>query len=147
MRGLVGPRPTVQDPELGVLHRRRGRWRGEVRLPATAAGPAGALPVSVPGSRRAPSPEALVVARRVAVELERCATTIEAALDEHRRDCGIPPLVGTVEPVPLGLAVITLERRLVLELAYRVPWDDEHTLGARFVDGELIELNGSILLP
>ncbi len=43
-----------------------------------------------------------------------------------------------------SLAVITFERRPTLELAYRVPWDDEHTLGARVLDGVLLELCGSI---
>jgi len=30
------------------------------------------------------------------------------------------------------------------EVAYRVPWDEEHTLGARLAGGALVELCGSV---
>jgi hypothetical protein len=32
---------------------------------------------------------------------------------------------------------------LTLELGYGVDWDEDHTLGARFQQGRLVELNGS----
>ena len=32
-----------------------------------------------------------------------------------------------------------------VEIAYRVVWDEEHTLGARFDHGAFVGLNGSIL--
>jgi hypothetical protein len=32
-------------------------------------------------------------------------------------------------------------------LTVEVAWDDEHTLGARLRDGQLIGLNGSVLAP
>lgn len=64
-----------------------------------------------------------------------------------RHDAGCPPLIDAVGPKPVGVAVVRLDGRHVLEVAYRVPWDDEHTLGAHFADGVLVELNGSILLP
>jgi hypothetical protein len=43
--------------------------------------------------------------------------------------------------------VITLDQTLVVELGYRVSWDEEHTLGARFHGDELIEPCGSVLEP
>jgi hypothetical protein len=40
-----------------------------------------------------------------------------------------------------------LDRQLTVEIGYRVAWDEEHTLGARFRDGQLVELSGSVLRP
>ena len=38
-----------------------------------------------------------------------------------------------------------LDRVETVEIAYRTDWDTEHTLGARFQDWALIELNGSVI--
>ena len=51
------------------------------------------------------------------------------------------------EPAPASAAVIDLDGSPTIQLAYRVSWDDDHTLGACLRDGRLIELNGSILEP
>ncbi|MGD9753418.1 MAG: hypothetical protein AB7W59_20685 [Acidimicrobiia bacterium] len=149
------------DPTLGVLQRRWGWWHGRIPLsadlcspppapspaPVAASAPAAAtdpvtVPLRLPGGRRGPDPAALALAVRAPAELAACRNDIAAALDEHRRAAAVPPL--TTPAVPIGLAVITFERRRTLELAYRVPWDDEHTLGARVRDGVLLELCGSI---
>ena len=34
--------------------------------------------------------------------------------------------------------------RRAVEIAYRVAWDEEHALGARFHDWALVEVNGSV---
>jgi hypothetical protein len=35
----------------------------------------------------------------------------------------------------------------VVEIGYEVAWDEGHTLGARFRDGQALELSGSVLAP
>jgi hypothetical protein len=37
--------------------------------------------------------------------------------------------------------------RRTLTKSYRVAWDEEHALGARFRSGQLLELCGSVLAP
>lgn len=41
------------------------------------------------------------------------------------------------------VVVIPQEGALTLELGYQAEWDEDHTLGARFRDGKLVELDGS----
>lgn len=43
--------------------------------------------------------------------------------------------------------VVELDGELATELCYKVPWDEEHTLGARFRGTQWIELCGSTLVP
>ena len=43
--------------------------------------------------------------------------------------------------------VTPLDGRITLEIGYQVAWDEEHTLGARICDGQLVELCGSVLAP
>lgn len=45
------------------------------------------------------------------------------------------------------VAILQRDRKLIVEIGYKVAWDEEHTLGARLWDGKLIELNGSVLPP
>ncbi len=45
---------------------------------------------------------------------------------------------------PVHATVIRLDGQPTFELGYRVPWDDEHTIGARFRDGALVDLCGSV---
>jgi hypothetical protein len=41
----------------------------------------------------------------------------------------------------------TSRTRKLTEVGCRVQWDEEHTLGARFQNGRIIELCGSVLEP
>lgn len=41
--------------------------------------------------------------------------------------------------------VTPLDGELTVEIGYRVAWDEEHTLGARFREGQFLELCGSVL--
>ncbi len=51
----------------------------------------------------------------------------------------------TWEYVEVESASVTpLGRKLCAEVALRCAWDEEHTLGARFISGAFAELNGSI---
>ena len=45
------------------------------------------------------------------------------------------------------VAAVPLDGRLVVELGLTIPWDEEHTLGARLHEGRRIELCGSVLRP
>ena len=45
------------------------------------------------------------------------------------------------------VSVTPLSGEPVVEIGYEVAWDEEHTLGARLRDGQLLELSGSVLAP
>lgn len=131
----------VVDAELGPLLRIRNAWRGHVRID-----PFGPIPLTVPGSRSEPDEDALTLALAANHEYEHCAHAIDEELAEHRSAYETD---GTVVSAiaPSYVAVIRLDHRLVLEFGYRVPWDEEHTLGARLIEERLIELNGSVVEP
>jgi hypothetical protein len=131
----------AHDDVLGPLTRRRGWWRGTVDV-----GGHRAVPLALPGPRRGPDPEAVTLARDATGQLHAARPSILAALREHHETAtdGAP---WPGEPPPTYLSVPTIDGRLVLEVGYRVPWDDDHVLGARVVDGGLLELNGSVLEP
>lgn len=142
---MFGRTKPIDDPELGTLQRSRGAWRGTIHL-----APHGEIALSVPGSRSQPDPEAVALARTIPSEYERCRDAIADALAEHRattlgENDPIEDDPVENEPAPSSAAVITLDRTSTIQLAYRVDWDDDHTLGACLRDGQLIELNGSIL--
>lgn len=135
------PSTRVDDPELGSLVRSRRVWRGVIHLH-----PHGAIPLVLPGSRSQPEVDALALARTIPAEFVRCRAAIADALAEHRATAlgtGVSPRVDR-QPPPSSAQVIDLDGRLTIQLAYRVDWDDDHTLGATLREGRLIELNGSI---
>ncbi len=45
------------------------------------------------------------------------------------------------------VSVTPLAGQPVVEIGYEVAWDEGHTLGARFRDGQALELSGSVLAP
>jgi hypothetical protein len=130
----------VVDAQLGRLERRRRWWRGRITL-----GDHLDVPLAVPGGRSGPDPDALTMARSIATSYAGWQPALVEVLTEHR------PEVGSDEPVAIPpavyAAVITLDGELTVELGYRVAWDEEHTLGARFRGGEPVELCGSVLEP
>jgi hypothetical protein len=142
---MFGRVKSFDDPELGPLQRARGAWRGTVRL-----GSHGPIPLAVPGSRSEPDAAALALAQTIPAEYDYCRAAIDNGLDEHRSTIlagdGPAPAQGAL-PQPSSAAVIEFDGALTIQLAYRVEWDDDHTLGACLRGGELIELNGSILEP
>jgi hypothetical protein len=128
---------TFEDPQLGPLTRRRGRWRGEVDL----AG--GRVALAVVGPRRGPDPDALALARRAGDELDSARPEVELALADHHEPSGDEARAWRVE----WASVAPVDGVLTLELGLDVAWDEEHTLGARLREGLLVELNGSVLRP
>jgi hypothetical protein len=75
---------------------------------------------------------------------DRWRPTIEAALLEHATDAG-----AIVErmPEPSYIAVISVDGLPTIEFGFEVPWDDDHTIGVCLRDGNVVEVNGSVLEP
>ena len=128
---------THEDPKLGQLTRRRGRWRGHVELDGAR------VPLAVVGGRKGPDEAALVIARQAADELASVRSELEGALADHREPWGASAEGWRVE----WASVWPFDGALTLELGLSTAWDEEHTLGARLRDGRLVELNGSVLAP
>lgn len=144
----LSPHP---HPAFGPLQYARGRWRGTIALDGQK------LALFVPGSRDGPAPDAVQIAERASTWWAAARPQLEAAIFEHYeggRDAGIegvPALSAPVEVWPhvtlSSLQVRPYGARDEVEVALRVVWDEEHTLGALVRDGEFAGLNGSILEP
>jgi hypothetical protein len=151
--------PPHVDPDLGELRRKSGMWRGEIALGETR------IPLALAGSRAAPDPGALTAARSIASRFESWRPSIGRALFEHYSPYaeavtageahqplgGLPPIAAPADvwphTTPEFIRIAPLDGQLTTEIGYRVTWDEEHTLGARFRDGQLLELCGSVLAP
>ena len=84
----------------------------------------------------------------VVSDYQRIRPLVRDALVDHGADGLSAGEITRLEvPDPVYATVINLDRRPTVELGFRVDWDDEHTLGARIRDGELVELCGSVLAP
>jgi len=149
--------PPVTDPELGVLSRSRGMWRGQLALEG------GSVPLAIAGARDAPNPEALALARGLPASWLRHRQALAQALMEHYAPYQEAVAARETEPPPdplpvvarpsdvwpfvtvLSACVAPIGRRLMTEVALAATWDVEHTLGARFDASSFVDLNGSIL--
>lgn len=118
---------VVDHAELGRLERRRGRWRGVVDE----------VPLVLSGGRG--GPDDVAVAGATAFDLDAAKVLVEPELREHRDAPFAWSEVTTV--------YVFADKDGRVEWGLRVTWDEEHTLGARFRDGALVELNGSVLAP
>ena len=145
------------DPQLGTLHRRRGAWRGTIALDGGAL-----VPLVVSGGHGAPDEEALRQARAFPADWRAQAA---GALFEHLEPYAAAVAAGELEPPTGGMPKIAtpadvgphvtvefvrtekIDGAFVVEAGCRVAWDEEHTLGLRFRDGRLRELNGSVPGP
>jgi hypothetical protein len=158
MLGLFKSAPFI-DPQLGELRRSRGAWRGTLALEAASR-----VPLVLVGSRAAPDPDALRIARLIPVDFPSWRAGIERELFEHLAPYAEAVVAGELVPLtPLPeidvpsavwrhanvefVQVGPLDGQLTVEIGYRVEWDEEHTLGARFRGGKLVELCGSVLPP
>lgn len=159
MLGFFKSTPFV-DPQLGELNRLRGAWRGTLKVDIGVA-----VPLVLSGGRAAPDAEAMRIARSVPSDYPSWRPAIERELFDHYSPYAEAVAAGDLDPPISGLPPIdapssiwphaTLEfvrvaplgGVLTVEIGYRVVWDEEHTLGARFRSGQLLELCGSILAP
>lgn len=140
---------TVLDPALGELRRSGGAWRGRLSV-----GGAPAVALALPGDGNEPDPRAIEVVRELDARLPDWRAGIAAALLEHLEPYAAEADTGNfghikapedVWPHARLCHVNVFEQSgvLTLELGYGVDWDEDHTLGARFQQGRLVELNGS----
>lgn len=154
MFGLFSSKP-FDDPGLGQLCRTRGEWRGTLELDGM-----GTVELVVSGDRAAPHEQALLVARGLAGEYPGWRRALEGALYDHYEpyaDSDDPadsmPRLQSPSDVWTHVTVLYVSvvagrtAPPVIELGLSVAWDQEHTLGARFRLGQLVELNGSVLAP
>ena len=123
------------------------------------------VPLIVGGTRKGPDQQALNLAVNLDRDLQSVDPQLKQAMFEHYEPYaaafqeGELKLEGGAFPQAksgaeaLGLAeveavlVVELDGALATEVCYRVPWDEEHTLGARFRGGQWVELCGSTLVP
>jgi len=148
------------DPQLGELHRSRGAWRGTLKLDLEAP-----VPLVLSGGRTAPDADALRIARSIPSEYASWRPAIERELFDHYSPYAEAVAAGELDTPssvlpPINapasvwfhttlafVQVAPLSGILTVEIGYRVAWDEEHTLGARFRDGQMLELCGSVLEP
>lgn len=154
MFGLFKSEP-FRDGQLGELRRSGGYWKGNLVL-----APCGAFRLSLVGSREAPNPVALRLAKELPDRFKGLMPDIQGGLFEHYAPykeavdageyTGSPcPNIASPEAVwphvtPAPVLIELLEGVPTVEIAFRVAWDVEHTLGARFRDWQFTELNGSV---
>jgi hypothetical protein len=152
--GLFKSEP-FRDGQLGELRRSGGYWKGSL-----AVAPCETFRLVLAGSREAPDPIALGLAKELPDRFKSLMSKIQAGLFEHYapykeavdagEETGSPcPSIaspGAVWPhvTPAHVLVEPLEGIPTVEIAFRVAWDKEHTVGARFRDWQFIELNGSV---
>ncbi len=152
--------PDVSHPQLGVLTWKNGYWRGEIAFPGC-----GRVPLVLGGSRKGPDEAALSHAMAVPRDFRGIQAQLEQALFEHYESCVEAIRDGHLEPTdgkfhalesPVdalreakleAVLVVELDGELATELCYSVPWDEEHTLGARFRGTQWIELCGCTRVP
>ncbi len=122
-------------------------------------------PLIVAGTRKGPAPEALNLANNLNRDLQSVEPQLKQALFEHYEPYALAVQQGDLKvedgafpranngAEAFGLAkveavlVFELDGALATEVCYRVPWDEEHTLGARFRGSHWVELSGSTLVP
>jgi hypothetical protein len=144
-----------RDGQLGELRRSRGCWKGSL-----VVAPCGTFRLALAGSREAPDPIALELTRELPHRFKSLMPKIQIGLSEHYapykeavdagEETGSPcPSVASPKAVwpnftPAHVLVELIEGVPTFEIAFRVAWDVEHTVGARFQNWQFIELNGSV---
>lgn len=158
MFGLFKSQP-FRDTQLGEFMRSRSYWRGALILHEH-----GVAPLALAGGRSQPDPHALALARELPHLTRQLRPAIAQALFEHYQpyaeaiaEAGssggwsLPPIASPQDVwshVALSfVSVAPLDGMMTAELGYKVAWDDDHTLGARLLDGRLLELCGSVVAP
>ncbi len=142
---------SFQDAALGELQRKGGYWRGTINVAEQT------VALLIAGGKDQPDVQALALAQALPAQYAVFKPLIEQALFEHYEPYGsdeesnVPKLGEASQVWPqvqlVHVLVDTVDKAMTVELGYTAAWDEEHTLGARFRDGALLELNGSVVLP
>jgi hypothetical protein len=154
MFGLLRAKP-FRDRRLGEFRRSGGYWKG-----ALAIAPLGTFRLALAGNREAPDAIALLFATELPDRFKSLMPKIQTGLFGHYapykeavdagEGTGSPcPTVASPEAVwphvrPVHVLVEPLEGVPTVEIAFKVAWDIEHTVGARFQNWQFIGLNGSV---
>jgi hypothetical protein len=154
MFGLFSSK-SFPDGQLGALRRSGRYWKGSLVVPSC-----GTFRLIVIGNRKAPDPIALQLAKQLPDRFESLMPKIQVGLFEHYTpykeavDLGEYPgspcpsieSPGAVwsDVTPAHVLVEPLGGVPTVEIAFRVTWDEEHTIAALFRDWQFIELNGSV---
>jgi hypothetical protein len=158
--GLFKTAP-YHDEVLGDLKRSGRHWKGSLSL-----GPNGTVHLIVSGRRSRPDSTSLALARELPEKYATLRSGIQASLFEHyepyREAVTDGAFTQHVKPFPeianadmvwpyVTIAFVRIEPLLTagqmvdtVEVAYRVEWDGEHTVGARIQEWRLVELCGSV---
>jgi len=140
---------SVVDPALGELRRSSGAWRGRISV-----GGAPAVALVLPGNENEPDPRAIKIVRELENSLPDWRAGIAASLLDHLEPYAADAEAGNFSHIKTAedvwhharLCHVNVSEQsgvLTLELGYAVDWDEDHTIGARFQQGRLVELNGS----
>jgi hypothetical protein len=154
MFGLFKSEPC-RDARLGELRRQGRYWRGTLKLP-----PWGTFRLVLAGTRQAPDLLCLELAKELPNRFLALRPKIQdgmfehyapdkETIDAHQEAGGLFPSVWSPGVVwqystPAHVLIESREGVPILEIAFRVAWDEEHTIRARFRDWQFIELNGSV---
>jgi hypothetical protein len=114
------------------------------------------------GTRKAPDVNALSLARELPSRYPAHVTQIEAALYDHFGPYAEANARGELDELeepfprisdakkiwpyvyPSHISIEPMQGVPTVEVAYRVGWDEEHTLGARLQNWQFLELCGSV---
>jgi hypothetical protein len=140
------------DGQLGQFRRSDGHWKGNLEL-----APCGTFRLSLVGSREAPDPRALGLAKELPKRFNLLKPKIQASLFEHYAPYEEAVAAGELTGSPclnianpeavwphVMAAHVLIEPCARVEIAFKVAWDTEHTVAAIFRDWQFIELNGSV---
>jgi uncharacterized protein DUF6985 len=152
---------TFQDDRLGPLTKSGAHWKGSLTL-----GRHGKVALRLSGSRESPVSANLALAHELPARYDALLSQIQSSLFEHYEPYRDAALAGELpersEPFPkieqaedvwphISPEYVVIEPLWgspkdgpTIEIAYRVAWDEEHTVGARIQEWQLFELCGSV---
>lgn len=161
MFGLFNSKP-FDDPQLGTLVKKGAYWRGTISVRGQTK-----VPLQISGDRKSPSVKGVELAHQFSSHFDALQAQIESALFEHYLPCQEASVNGElpedIEPPPkidsaqaiwphVSAVYVRIEAlngapkpEPIIEVAFTVAWDEEHTVGARIQDWQLFELCGSVI--
>jgi hypothetical protein len=153
---------TFRDDRFGSLIRSGGHWKGSIAL-----GQHGNVELSLSGGRGSPDPASLGLAHELPARYGSLLSQIQSSLFEHYEPYRDADSTGELpersEPFPkieraedvwshvsaqwvlIGPLRGSPKDGPTIEIAYRVAWDEEHTVGARIQKWKMFELCGSVV--